>query len=190
MWDMPVFQPASPAFIPDPGQDRDALDVQERRALSRRPTWTPALSLLLFVGLGLAALACVVFLSTRGPVFSKDAERPRVRQAALAHLFEDFEKGQVGAETVYCIALFGGVDPRPHFLERFDGGGRDVRSLSQCRDDVGTQHLRDFRLFEVGAIKWIHGGDVEIRAGVDLRAKLRLRQSGGNWQVVGRESLW
>lgn len=172
-----------PVGIPDGLSDPEAFTEDELRAVAgRRPSPSTWLSFAISVA------ALLVFVSGavawRGPVLDRERERPRVRAAVLAHQFDEVIRRGLPTNAVFCVALFGGVDPLPEQLSMFRGHTPPVFPLSQCLRDGAAVTERTALLFSVGRLHWRFTGDVDVHAGVDHARPYRLRLREGQWEVL------
>lgn len=189
----PDTRPSTPVAFGDPTLDRDALSDEERRAIGPR-----RLSSSDWVLAGIIALTVTGTLATalasRGPALDKDAERPRVREAVLRHQLAEAARFVEPDASVFCLALFGGADPTPDFLARFEDHVPPVLPVSRCYLADERAKSRKAWLFSVGKIAWRWTGEVEVLAGAGKLQRYTLRReksaSGdGRWRVIRIEPV-
>ncbi|MFZ9886223.1 MAG: hypothetical protein ACO3JL_01870 [Myxococcota bacterium] len=178
--------PATSVAIPDGVRDPEAFTDDELRAVARRQ---PSPSAWLAATTSLASLVAFVAGAYlwRGPALDHERERPRVRAAVLAHQFDEVLRRGVPANAVFCVALFGGVDPLPAQLAFFQDHSPPVVPVSHChKDSTDLAAERQGLLFSVGQLHWRWTGEVDVYAGADHARPYRLRLRDGQWEVQQR----
>lgn len=177
-------RPAMPVGIPDGLCDPEAFTDEELRAVARRQ---PSPSAWVAFAVSVTSLVVVVAaaMAWRGPALERERERPRVRAAVLAHQFDEVMRRGVPTNAVFCVALFGGVDPLPGQLAMFQAHTPPVLPLSECHREPSEGTDRTALLFSVGRLHWRFTGEVDVYAGVDHARAYRLRLRDGNWEVLG-----
>lgn len=184
-----VRQPATSAGVPDPTLSASAWSADERVAIARRRLAASDWVLL-------ASFLCTVFAAgaittaTRGAHVDPDLERSHVRAVVVADIIERAAPYADPDSAVFCLALFGSIDPTAAFLARFSGGEHLVVPVTRCLRVTPEVQGRDAFLVSVGKMQWLHGGYVQVLVGDEQRDLYTLKRNDEGWRVIRIEPVW